>query len=105
MSGVYDCDMKGDGFPLFRISNFQFLRFYLCLCCVILSFVALGYNYVPTEELLDKEEEGVYSSLFYQFLVVYSSLFYQKVVSLHIDVLSFFSDLNKIIELCIYNER
>ena len=22
-----------------------------------LSFVALGYNYVPTEELLDKEEE------------------------------------------------
>lgn len=32
-------------------------------------------------------------------------LFYQKVVSLHIDVLSFFSDLNKIIELCIYNER
>lgn len=27
----------------------------------------------------------------------HSSLFYQKVVSLHIDVLSFFSDLNKII--------
>lgn len=105
MSDVYDCDMKGDGFPSFRISNFQFLRFYLCLCCVILSFVALGYNYVPTEELLDKEEEGVYSSLFYQFLVVYSSLFYQKVVSLHADVLYFFSELNKIIELCIYNER
>lgn len=78
----------------FRISNFQFLRFYLCLCCVILSFVALDYNYVPTEELLDKEEEGVYSSLFYQ-----------KVVSLHADVLYFFSELNKIIELCIYNER
>ena len=67
--------------------------------------MALDYNYVPTEELLDKEEEGVYSSLFYQFLVVYSSLFYQKVVSLHADVLYFFSELNKIIELCIYNER
>ena len=105
MSGVYDCDMKGEGLSSFHISNFQFLRFYLCLCCVILSFVALDYNYVPTEELLDKEEEGVYSSLFYQFLVVYSSLFYQKVVSLHADVLYFFSELNKIIELCIYNER
>ena len=105
MSDVYDCDMKGEGLSSFHISIFQFLRFYLCLCCVILSFVALGYNYVPTEELLDKEEEGVYSSLFYQFLVVYSSLFYQKVVSLHADVLYFFSELNKIIELCIYNER
>ena len=105
VSGVYDCDMKGEGLSSFHISIFQFLRFYLCLCCVILSFVALGYNYVPTEELLDKEEEGVYSSLFYQFLVVYSSLFYQKVVSLHADVLYFFSELNKIIELCIYNER
>lgn len=48
---------------------------------------------------------GVYSSLFYHFLGVYSSLFYQKVVSLHSDVLYFFSDLNKIIELCIYNKR
>ena len=48
---------------------------------------------------------GVYSSLFYHFLGIYTSLFYQKVVSLHIDVLSFFSDFNKIIELCIYNER
>lgn len=116
MSSVYDCDMKGEGLSSFHISIFQFLRFYLCLCCVILSFVALGYNYVPTELLLDKEEEGVYSSLFYQrqgcysslfyqFLVVYSSLFYQKVVSLHADVLYFFSELNKIIELCIYNER
>ena len=105
MSGVYDCDMKGEGLSSFHISNFLFLRFYLCLCWVILSFVALDYNYVPTEELLDKEEEGVYSSLFYQFLVVYSSLFYQKVVSLHADVLYFFSELNKIIELCIYNER
>lgn len=105
MSGVYDCDMKGEGLSSFHISNFLFLRFYLCLCWVILSFVALDYNYVPTEELLDKEEEGIYSSLFYQFLVVYSSLFYQKVVSLHADVLYFFSELNKIIELCIYNER
>ena len=94
VSGVYDCGMKGEGLSSFHISIFQFLRFYLCLCCVILSFVALGYNYVPTEELLDKEEEGVYSSLFYQ-----------KVVSLHADVLYFFSELNKMIELCIYNER
>ena len=45
------------------------------------------------------------SSLFYHFLVIYSSLFYQNIVSLHADVLYFFSDLNKIIELCIYNER
>ena len=94
MSSVYDCDMKGEGLSSFHISIFQFLRFYLCLCCVILSFVALDYNYVPTEELLDKEEEGVYSSLFYQ-----------KVVSLHADVLYFICDLNEIIELCIYNER
>ena len=35
----------------------------------------------------------------------HSSLFYQNIVSLHADVLYFFSDLNKIIELCIYNER
>lgn len=48
---------------------------------------------------------GVYSSLFYHFLGIYTSLFYQKVVSLHADVMCFFSDLNKIIELCIYNER
>ena len=47
----------------------------------------------------------IYSSLFYHFLVIYSSLFYQNIVSLHADVLYFFSDLNKIIELCIYNER
>ena len=57
MSGVYDCDIKGEGLSSFHISNFLFLRFYLCLCWVILSFVALDYNYVPTEELLDKEEE------------------------------------------------
>ena len=44
MSGVYDCDMKGEGLSSFHISIFQFLRFYLCLCCVILSFVALDYN-------------------------------------------------------------
>jgi hypothetical protein len=48
---------------------------------------------------------GVYSSLFYQKQGCYSSLFYQKVVSLHADVLYFFSNLNEIIELCIYNER
>ena len=48
---------------------------------------------------------GVYSSLFYQKQGYYSSLFCQKVVSLHTDVLYFFSDLDKIIELCIYNER
>ena len=54
MSGVYDCDMKGEGLSSFHISIFQFLRFYLCLCCVILSFVALDYNYVPNEELLVK---------------------------------------------------
>ena len=54
MSGVYDCDMKGEGLSSFHISNFLFLRFYLCLCWVILSFVALDYNYVPTEELLVK---------------------------------------------------
>ena len=35
---------------------------------------------------------GAYSSLFCQFLVVYSSLFYQKVVSLHAEVLYFFSE-------------
>ena len=28
-----------------------------CFLFFNLSFVALGYNYVPTEELLDKEEE------------------------------------------------
>ena len=50
MSGVYDCDMKGEGLSSFHISNFLFLRFYLCLCWVILSFVALDYNYVPTED-------------------------------------------------------
>ena len=47
----------------------------------------------------------IYSSLFYHFLVIYSSLFYQNIVSLHADVLYFFSALNKIIELWIYNER
>ena len=38
-----------------------------------------------------------HSSLFCQKQECYSSLFYQKVVSLHIDMLFFFSDLNKII--------
>ena len=46
-----------------------------------------------------------HSSLFYHFSGVYSSLFYQKVVSLHAEVLCLFSDLNKILELCIYKER
>ena len=67
VSGVYDCDMKGEGLSSFHISIFQFLRFYLCLCWVILSFVALDYNYVPTEELLDKEEEGVIPLCFINF--------------------------------------
>ena len=48
---------------------------------------------------------GVIPLCFIIFLGIYTSLFYQKVVSLHADVLCFFSDLNKIIELCIYNER
>ena len=51
------------------------------------------------------QKQGRYSSLFYHFCGAYSSLFCQKVVSLHMDVLSFFSYLNKIIELCTYNER
>ena len=51
------------------------------------------------------QKRGCYSSLFYHFLGVYSSLFYQKVVSLHAEVLCLFSDLNKILELCIYKER
>lgn len=48
---------------------------------------------------------GVLFLFILSFLGIYTSLFYQKVVSLHADVLCFFSDLNKIIELCIYNER
>ena len=44
------------------------------------------------------KKRGCYSSLFYHFLGIYTSLFYQKVVSLHADVMCFFSDLNKIIE-------
>ena len=42
------------------VGNFSYIIGPLALLSILffnLSFVALGYNYVPTEELLDKEEE------------------------------------------------
>lgn len=66
---------------------------------------SLFYHFSGVYSSLFYQKQGCYSSLFYHFLGIYTSLFYQKVVSLHADVLCFFSDLNKIIELCIYNER
>lgn len=51
------------------------------------------------------KNEGAIPLYFIIFLVVYSSLFYQKVVSLHAEVLYLFSDLNKMLELCIYKEQ
>lgn len=66
---------------------------------------SLFYHFSGVYSSLFYQKQGHYSSLFYHFLGVYSSLFYQKVVSLHAEVLYLFSDLNKILELCIYKER
>ena len=66
---------------------------------------SLFYHFSGVYSSLFCQKQGCYSSLFYHFLGIYTSLFYQKVVSLHADVMCFFSDLNKILELCIYKER
>lgn len=66
---------------------------------------SLFYHFSGVYSSLFCQKQGCYSSLFYHFLVVYSSLFYQKVISLHAEVLYLFSDLNKMLELCIYKEQ
>lgn len=54
ISDVYVSRVKGDVLFSFRISNFQFLRFYLYLCYVILSFICFVCN-TNKNEISDEE--------------------------------------------------